>query len=74
MNHSIKWLKQIDKAHAGEAVICPQCGSTDTAIAFFVFANGIGYGDMRCKNCGDSVHISRMKFPTGSKANIMSLE
>ena len=49
---------------------CPKCGSKETETSFFMFPDGIGFGDMSCKNCGDSVHISRMKSPDQTKAKI----
>lgn len=70
MNNPIGWFKQIDNAHAGKSVICPKCGSKRTEASFFMFSNGIGYGDMSCKDCGDSAHISRMKFPENTKVQI----
>ena len=70
MKNPIGWLKQIDHVHAGKPVTCPKYGSKETETAFFMFPDRIGFGDMICKNCGDSVHISRMKFPDQTKAKI----
>ena len=74
MNNQIKWMKQLDKVHTGQAMTCPQCGSTHTVAALYRFSDGVGYGDLSCKDCGDSAHISRMKFPEGTKAEIIDVE
>lgn len=74
MNNQIKWLEQINKVHAGQVAACPQCGSINTVSTFYRFPDGVGYGDMICKNCGDKAHISRMKFPENSKAKITEIE
>lgn len=73
MNNQIEWLKQIDKVHSGAGLVCPNCGSTKVECTFFRFSDGVGYGNMKCKDCGDSAHISRMKFPQGTKANITDI-
>lgn len=74
MSNAPKWLKQIDNVHLGKAVTCPNCGSTNTKTAFFRFSDGIGYGDMMCKDCEDSIHISRMKYPEDTKADITEIK
>lgn len=73
MNNQTKWLKQIAKVHEGKAVECPNCGSSQTKASFFRFKDGVGYGDLKCEKCGDSIHISRMKFPEDTKAKITEL-
>ena len=74
MSNAAKWLKQVDNAHLGRAVVCPNCDSTKTKAVFFRFTDGIGYGDMRCEDCGDAMHISRMKFPEDTKADITEIK
>ena len=74
MGNQIEWLKQIDKVHLGEAVVCPNCGSANTKVSLFRFADGVGYGDMVCAACGDTAHISRIKFPENTMANIADIE
>ncbi len=73
MNNQIEWLKQIDKVHIGKSVVCPNCGSINTNVSLFRFANGVGYGDMVCNTCGDTAHISRIKFPENTKASITDI-
>ena len=70
MNNQIEMLKQIDNIHAGKSAVCPKCGSSDTESTFFMFSNRMGCGDITCKSCGESVHISRIKIPETSKAKI----
>ena len=70
MNNVSKWLKQVDNAHSGKAIVCPNCGSANTKATFFRFASGVGYGDIKCRDCGDTAHISRMKFPENTQADI----
>jgi uncharacterized protein (DUF983 family) len=74
MSNASKWLKQVDNVHSGKAVVCPNCGSNNTKAVFFRFADGIGYGDMACKDCDNSLHISRMKFPEDTKADITEIK
>lgn len=74
MSNVSKWLKQVDNAHLGKSIVCPNCGSTNTKAAFFRFASGVGYGDIKCGNCGDAAHISRMKFPENTQADITEIK
>ncbi len=73
MNNQIKWLKQIDNVHTGKTIVCPACGSANTKADFFRFSSGYGYGDLKCKDCGDSIHISRMMFPVNTRATITEI-
>ena len=63
MNKITEWVKQIDKAYAGENLVCPVCGEKTNASKFYVFPDGVGYCDFICNNCGEHEHLSRIKYP-----------
>lgn len=56
------WLKQLKNAYKGEKVICPVCGC-EAESKFYVFDDGVGFGDFVCTECGASHHLCRIKYP-----------
>ena len=73
MSKHIEWIRQLYKVHQGEVVICPACGSNHTRAEFYRNADGVGFGILSGKECNDSAHLSRIKFPHDTKANITDI-
>ena len=74
MTKQLAWLKQIDSIMQGEQPVCPSCHGNNTECRFYVFPEGVGFGDIKCKDCGEWMHISRMGFPEDTKIEITKLE
>lgn len=74
MNKQREWIKQIDVIYRGEAPVCPSCGKKNVKCKFYAFPEGVGYGDIECLDCGESMHISRMSFPEYAQLEITQIE
>lgn len=74
INKQIEWLKQIEKALQGDAMVCPVCKSDHTTAEFFRFPDGVGFCVLECKECGNTMRVSRMKFPENPKVHITDIK
>ena len=60
------WITQLWKAYNGENIMCPACGKQAVS-KFYVFDDGVGFGDFICENCGANHHLCRLKYPENIK-------
>lgn len=71
MTNPIKWVELLNKIYSDEPVSCPICGSHKVEHRFYA-EKQIGCAQFECKECGETAHLSRVKFPEYVKTNNLS--
>lgn len=62
INNEREWINQLFKAYDGEKALCPFC-KYDLNVKAYVLKDHMGFVDMTCNRCGNSFHMSRVKYP-----------
>lgn len=63
MVNPMKWAELLNKIYNNEPVKCPVCGSYNVEHRFYA-EDQTGCAQFECKECGETAHLSRVKFPT----------
>lgn len=66
MNDPRKYAYLLNEIYAGREVKCPVCGNM-LKHNFYAGKDHVGFAQFECTSCGETAHLSRIKFPPAIK-------